>query len=177
MVLECPCCHARFSAAAALLGEDGRRLIERLAKLGELGEDVLRYLELFRPAGRALGWSRAARLADDLIEDVQAARVRRRGVDRAAPRDLWRRGVAQLLARRDAGGLTLPLRSHGYLREVVWRLAEEAAARAERADEEARRRAGPRTGGGPQRIDPGRAADHIDRAWGAIGRRPRRERS
>ena len=65
-----------------------------------------------------------------------------------APAVLWVAGIEQMLQQGER--LTLPLASHGYLREVVYGLADKADAMAERQREEAlrngERREAPKTG-------------------------------
>jgi hypothetical protein len=144
MQLTCPCCAARFPVEAALMDEAARAAVQAALVLpAGLAEPVLRYLALFRPRQRALAWDRAAKLLGELAGPIREARVERHGRAWAAPQEVWAQGLDLVLARRDS--LTLPLKSHGYLYEVVAGLvnAREGAA-------EARHEAELRSGTQPQ---------------------------
>lgn len=122
MHLICPACAARFSIEAALTDEAARTAVAAALKMpAPLGDLTLRYLALFRPHKRALSWDRAAKLLTELLAPIQAAQVERHGRAWAAPLELWRQALEQMLERRDA--LQLPLKSHGYLFEIVAALA------------------------------------------------------
>ena len=84
---------------------------------------MVRYLALFRPESRELTMDRVARLIGDLLPDLQAQRISRNGQVHDAPLEAWVWAIEQALAARDAGRLTLPLKSHGWLYEVIsnWR--------------------------------------------------------
>ena len=58
-----------------------------------------------------------------LLPDLQAQRISRNGQVCDAPLEAWVWAIEQALAARDAGRLTLPLKSHGWLYEVIsnWR--------------------------------------------------------
>lgn len=137
MNLTCPCCGGRFSIEAALTDEAARTAVAAALKLpAPLGDLLLRYLGLFRAQGRALSWDRTTRLLRELLEPIQAAQVRRHGRTWPAPLDYWRQALEQMLERREQ--LQLPLKSHGYLFEIVAGMASKAEGRAEASREEAR---------------------------------------
>jgi hypothetical protein len=148
MQLTCPCCGVDFPIEAGMTEGDGKRLAALLAGVeAELGRALVSYLRLHKPAKTALRMARAAKLAGELIELVRAGVVRRGHMPaRPAPAALWCAGVEALLAKRDK--LRLPLHGHGYLLEIVYGLAEQAEAAAERAREEHARR-GHRPGATP----------------------------
>lgn len=139
MKTACPACGATFSLDA-VVGHDGARaLVAELAAVsGPLAGALLRYLGLFRPQQRSLSWDRAARLLAELAPMITAARVERRGRVYAAPREAWISAIEHMLDHRDR--LTLPLKSHGYLIEVLIGAIEQQEARAEARQED--RRAG-----------------------------------
>ena len=169
MHLTCPACAARFSIEAALTDEAARTAVAAALKLpAPLGDLTLRYLALFRPDKRALSWDRAARLLSELLAPIQAAQVERHGRTWAAPLELWRQGLEQVLEARER--LTLPLKSHGYLLEIVAALASKSeGAREHKAEQAAAHR--PRSGdNGPRK-----AGTIVDRAAGAAGARKMRE--
>jgi hypothetical protein len=138
MKLPCPACGAMFSIEAAANDAAARRLMALLAGLPEdVGRALLPYLALFRPEKTALRWSRALALAEEIAPAIKAGRVTRHGTTYAVPRETWVAGM-QYLADRPQG-LRLPLKSHGYLLEVLTNQAEKAAARAERQREDERK--------------------------------------
>lgn len=152
----CPACACEADVEAFFVEPDAKRLAARLAEVEPaLGRSVLGYLRLFKPAKTALRLSRAVRIVDELLALVEAGTVckdERSGLRRPAPPAVWAAGIEQMIGQRDR--LTLPIDGHGYLRAVVFGLAEEALARAERAREE-----GLRTGRRP--AAPGGAEDPV----------------
>ncbi len=139
MITACPACGANFSLDALVSHDGARTLVAEIASIsGPLGGAVLRYLALFRPAKRSLSWDRAARLLNELAPLIREARVERRGRVYPAPREAWVAAIEHMLDHRDR--LTLPLKSHGYLIEVLIGAIEQAEARAEARQED--RRAG-----------------------------------
>lgn len=130
MRVTCPACGAENSLDG-LIGHDGARaaLAELAAISGPLAGAVLRYLALFRPAKSRLSFDRVAGLLVDLRPMILDARIERRGRVYPAPRETWIGAIDTLLAGRDR--LTLPLKSHGYLLEIIAGAAEKAEATAE----------------------------------------------
>lgn len=118
MKLVCPACGSANSLDS-LIGHDGARaaLAELAALSGPFAGAVLRYLALFRPAQRQLSFDRVASLLAELNPMIIEARITRNGRTYAAPRDVWVAAIDHILASRDR--LTLPLKSHGYLLEVI----------------------------------------------------------
>lgn len=93
---------------------------------------VLPYLGLFAPTtGRAVRADKLARVCTEFKDLVTSAEVTRNRNTYAAPLELWRAGIESVLAARDTGSLILPLDSHAYLTEVVWRLARKATTKRE----------------------------------------------
>lgn len=156
--LTCPACGALFSLDAAANDAAARQFAALVAGLdAQVGAALIPYLALFRPEKTALRWSRALALAEDLVPQIKSARVARGGIVRAAPREAWVEAMQHLAARPK--GLRLPLKTHGYLLEVIVGAAEKSAAAAERATEAARRRGPDRPSDGPAPV-----ADHLARA-------------
>lgn len=132
MRLTCPCCGCVASVEAWLADADARQVMALAMSLpGSLGPSLLRYLSLFRPAHRALGWDRALKLLQELEAPIRQATLQRHGRPWAAPLALWQAALDQVLAARDEGRLKLPLKSHGYLYEIVVGLSGRGEARAE----------------------------------------------
>ncbi len=139
MKLVCPTCSATSSAESYAGDADARATLVLAAELpGEIGAVAIRYLGLFRPGKNALRWDRARRLLEELAPMIKAGSVTRDGREWPAPPAAWRAAMQQMLDKRGAG-LELPLKSHGYLLEILKGTANRAEAAQERATEEARR--------------------------------------
>lgn len=150
MQLTCPSCFARFPLEAALNDDEARHALARAFEFPPaLAKPVMRYLACFAPRQRALQWPRVVRLLDELVPAIRSGRVVRHGREWAAPIEAWQMALDTVLRARDAGKLRLPLKSHGYLFEIVAAAADSAEARDEAATEAKRRtgaqRSGPRT--------------------------------
>lgn len=138
MRATCPECGAQAHVATFFVEDDGKRLAMIVAGMPpELGRATLAYLGLFKPAKNALRLSRAAKIAAevaDLVASGSVSRDDRTGVRRQATAAHWAAGIEQMIGAR--ANLTLPLESHGYLRAVVFGLADKQDAAAERKREE-----------------------------------------
>ena len=149
MRLTCPCCGAAHSLDVLLADQSAREaVIAALTLPSQLGERLLRYLSLFRPRERALSWERAARLLGELNAIVATGQIERDGRVYPAPLDYWRLAIDQMLDQRER--LKLPLKTHGYLFEIIVGLSQKAedrqAAKQEIDNERAKAREGDRTG-------------------------------
>ncbi|HEY1071239.1 MAG TPA: hypothetical protein VGE33_12005 [Thermomonas sp.] len=137
MQATCPHCAFQGEIEAFFADDDGKRLAAVVAELpAECGRAVLAYLRLFKPAKTGLRTARAVKLAREVLALVAAGSVckdERSGVRRPASPSMWAQGIEQMLAQRDR--LSLPLESHGYLRAVVFGLADSVDAAAERQRE------------------------------------------
>ena len=120
MKLTCPACGALYSLDA-LLGNEGAREAVQAAMLlpAPLGGHLIRYLGLFRPLKRQLSLDRVASLMNELLPMITEAKIERNGHICSAPQDYWRMAIDEMLAKRAAGALTLPLKSHGYLLAII----------------------------------------------------------
>ena len=120
MITRCPNCGAVASLDSLLAGEDAADLLVMVAALdADMGKAALRYLGLFRPGKGRLTFSRSAKLLSELMPDMQRQAVSRGGVDYPAPPAAWLYGFQVALDARDTGRLKLPLKSHGWLYEVM----------------------------------------------------------
>lgn len=141
MLATCPHCAFSAEIEAFFADDDGKRLAAVVADLPpECGRAVLAYLRLFKPAKTGLRMARAVKLASEVSMLVAAGTVckdERAGLRRQASPAMWTQGIEQMLAQRDR--LSLPLESHGYLRAVVYGIADSADAVAERKQHEAAR--------------------------------------
>lgn len=124
MRTRCPSCGATLSLDALVAHDAAREAMTVVFKLsGQLGSALIRYLALFRPETRELTMDRVAKLLGEVLPDLQAQRITRNGQVFDAPTEAWVWAVEQALAARDAGRLTLPFKTHGWLYEVIssWR--------------------------------------------------------
>lgn len=88
-----------------------------------LARQIVPYLALHAPAQRCIQSGKLTRLLRELASLLGAGTVARRGVEYAAPHDLWAGAFELVQSAQSAGTLTLPLDGHGYLTECAWRLA------------------------------------------------------
>lgn len=141
MQITCPACNAAYSLEAALALDAGRAaLLAALRMPAPLAMLLAQYLGLFRSKGRKLSFDRTDRLLTELQPFFDREIVTRNGVTRQCPLALWQQALERMLEQRNADKLTLPLKTHGYLLEIAFGLADSVDAKAERAVEESRRR-------------------------------------
>lgn len=130
MNLKCPNCGAVHSLDS-LIGNDGAAdLIRAVLEFdAAIGKAAVRYAGLFRPAKSQLTFARTAKLLGELLPDIKAGQISRDGAVYPAPPEAWIYGFQTAIDARDAGRLKLPLKSHGYLYEIIssWRPSETAA--------------------------------------------------
>lgn len=137
MRLTCPCCGATLSLEALLNDVAARQAVATALTLpASLGPRLLRYLGLFRPAQRSLTWERAAGLLAELQTMIDAGQIRRNGRSWPAPHAVWASALDAVLERKN---LTLPLKSHGYLLEIIAGMTDRAEAEQESRIEAQRR--------------------------------------
>ena len=137
MRLTCPCCGATLSLEALLNDVAARQAVATALSLpANLGPRLLRYLGLFRPAQRSLTWDRAAALLAELQTMITAGHIQRNGRRWPAPPAVWQAALDAILERNN---LTLPLKSHGYLLEIIAGMVNRAEAQQEDQIEEQRR--------------------------------------
>ena len=120
MNTKCPNCGAVHSLDS-LLGNDGAtELIQAALEFdAAVGKLAVRYVGLFRPAKSQLTFARAAKLLGELLPDIKAGQISRDGVICPAPPEAWIYGFQTALDARDAGRVKPPLKSHGYLYEII----------------------------------------------------------
>lgn len=134
--ITCPNCCETYPIDAGFADDDGKRLAALFAGMEPvLGRAVIGYLRLFKPK-TALRTARAIKIVEELLALVNAGTVcrdERGGLRRPASPAIWAAGIEQMLAA--PGKLTLPLANHHYLRAIVYGLADQADAAAERQRE------------------------------------------
>ena len=60
-----------------------------------------------------------AKLLNEILPDIQRGVIYRDRMECIAPPEAWIYGFREMLAKRNSGSLKLPLKSHGYLYEVI----------------------------------------------------------
>lgn len=155
MKVTCPSCSAEFPLDAGFIDMDGKRLAALFASMEPvLGRAVLSYLRLFKPPKNALRAARAVKivqLLSALVDTGTVCRDERGGVRRPATPAMWAAGIDQMIDGRHK--LELPLANHNYLRAIVFGLADQADADAERR-KEADMRVGKHRQAEPEKVDP-----------------------
>jgi len=141
MRVTCPSCCASFSLDVALQMDASRSALMRALQMpAPLASLWAQYLGMWRSKSRALAHDRADKIMAELLPMLDAASVVRNGNSRPAPLELWRDALQQMIDLRNADKLQLPLKSHGYLLEIVFAAADRGVAQQERQVEEPRRR-------------------------------------
>lgn len=124
-------CGLRTPLEVAIEHDAARRAVARcMESLGAVGQGMMAYMALHRPAERTLTWEKTARLLDELLGTYDAGVVTRDRITHRLTDDVW---TAALAAVRDAAPtLSLPLDGHGYLFAILASMAQKAAQTAER---------------------------------------------
>ncbi len=123
----CPSCGSKFDLCHALTDADARVALGAALELPpSLAKLVVPYMALHAPQGKAMAWSKLARLLREITQLVTSGEVTRKKITYVAPLELWREGIEEMFSARDTGSLILPIDGHGYLAEIVWRKAAKA---------------------------------------------------
>lgn len=138
--IKCPVCHSQMSLDVLLVDDSVRDALMAVIDIHPLGDKfikpLLRYIGLFSPAKSQMSHGRIAALINEIEPMIKAGKIERNGMIHIAPLDYWQDALNTVLASRDAGKLTLPLKSHGYLLEVISSRANATAAKIEQKNEE-----------------------------------------
>ena len=128
MILICPSCGAAHSAEGWENDAVARQSLQAACKLPTtINQVMLGYMGLFRPAKQALRWSKSLKLINELAAMIAQGHIQLQGkAARPCPPHLWAAGMEQMVDRRPQ--LSLPLKNHNYLRQIVWQLADQADA-------------------------------------------------
>lgn len=129
--VTCPACQITMGLEALLGTANARGVVAIMARAPgtpALRLALLRYVGLFAPAKRQIGWDRAEKLLGEVVALMEAGRIERGGITYAAPLDYWSAALDALFA---MPSLRRPLKSHGLLLEILVGLAGKADARAE----------------------------------------------
>lgn len=120
MNIKCPNCGAVHSLDSLINDADASAVLRAVLEMdAEMGKAAIRYVGLFRPAKSQLSWARTAKLLNELMPMIKAQKAVRDGVSSPAPAEAWLHGFNETVNARDQGRLKLPLKSHGYLLEIV----------------------------------------------------------
>ena len=120
MNIKCPNCGA-VNSLDSLIGNDGAaELVKAVLEFdAAIGKAAVRYIGLFRPPKSQLTFARTAKLLGELLPDIQAGEISRDGVLCPAPPEAWIYAFNAAIEARDKGSLITPLKSHGYLYEII----------------------------------------------------------
>lgn len=149
---RCWHCGATGDLTAFAAGERSREALKLALKLPrEVQVELMGYFALFEPGPgkRSVPDETAARLMATLVELAGAGTVKwKQGAERACPPRLWAEALRIVIAAKDS--IELPLKSHGYLTSVAYKLASKAEAKSESRPlaEAQRRREEPEEAGG-----------------------------
>ncbi len=136
MDCKCPECGAVNSLPSLIGHADASEAVAVALEFTPIGRLLVRYLGLFRPRKRSLSFDRVAVLLNELLPQIKAGQIERNGKTYAAPLPYWKEALEQVLGR---DGLTLPLKSHGYLLTIIAGMSERQEAQAEAKVEEEKR--------------------------------------
>lgn len=119
MIVRCPSCGAEASLDVLLGHESAAAALNQALQALPVGALVVRYLALFRPDTRRLTWPRVNTLLADLLPAITSERIERDGRTHDAPLVAWAAAFDKVMQARDSGALRTPLKTHGYLFEIV----------------------------------------------------------
>ena len=120
MICRCPNCGAANSLDSLVSDAEAAEVLKMLLELdADIGKAAIRYIGLFRPAKSQLSWARTAKLLNELLPMIKAQEAARDGVCFPAPAEAWIHGFNETVNARNQGRLKTPLKSHGYLYEIL----------------------------------------------------------
>lgn len=120
MKTRCPACGATSNLDALLGHSDASQaFVASLNLTGNLSKPLIKYLAMFRSENRDLTFERTAKLLNELAPDIVAQQIKRGHHNYPAPLNAWVWAISVMLERRDQHKLDLPLKTHGYLYEVI----------------------------------------------------------
>lgn len=130
MQLCCPACGLRGPLESFAADKDARHVAGLMGRVPPaLSAAVLGYLGLFAPAKNAVTFAKARRLLEELVPMIEAGCITRARREWAVSIAQWEDGFRHMAERR--AQLTLPLKTHGYLLEVLAGAANQMEGKAE----------------------------------------------
>jgi hypothetical protein len=140
MKLACPSCGALMSLDVIVAHDGARDAVQAALQLpAPLGKLLIQYLTLFRPEKRQLTLERVASILGELLPMIESGKIRRDGREVAIALPVWAAGLQEIMDKHRQKPLTTPLKSHGYLLEILINKAGSMEAKAEARREEQRR--------------------------------------
>ena len=136
MNLVCPICQSEYPLAAAMNDVAARQAVVKAFSLTQMGDRLIAYVALFKPAKQALSMVRLAKLLDSLVDQVKAGQIKKNGNTYAAPQQYWMQAIDQMLGNRQT--LSLPLKNHNYLIAIIANMGEKVEAKKEADAEKGR---------------------------------------
>lgn len=133
MRIICPCCQADFPVEAGINDVAARNAVKMAFGLTPFGDLMLGYVQLFKPAKRAMPIARLVKILEELLQMIREGRVHRNGRAWPAPMDVWKCAFEEMLGRREK--LTLPLKNHSYLITIIAGAADKAEGAVEKHTE------------------------------------------
>ena len=138
--VKCPVCHCIMSLDVLFADDAPREALLAIINVHPQGDKfikpLLHYVGLFAPSKSQMSHNRIAALINELTPMIEAGRIERNGTIHIAPFEFWVDALNVVLAARNAGTLTTPLKSHGYLLEVIAKRANATAAKQEQLQHE-----------------------------------------
>lgn len=135
MKISCPACGAEMTLDVLVAHEGAREAVLTALQLpAPIGKLLMQYLAMFRSGKRQLSWERVGTILGELRGPIERAQIERNGRAWPAPLDYWKAALEHMVQLRDAGKLQLPLKTHGYLLEVIAGMGNKAEAKAEAGD-------------------------------------------
>lgn len=132
MHLCCPACGFKSPIEVFAADKDARVFAALMGRVPPpLADGVLRYLSLFAPARHAMTFGRGRTLLEPLVQMIEAGRITRARREWIVSLAGFEAGLRQMIESR--AKLTLPLKSHGYLLEVLAGAVNQAEGKAEAA--------------------------------------------
>lgn len=120
MNTRCPACGACASLDVLIANQDAADALKTAYELSDgLGRALIRYLALFRSDTRSLSWERTHKLTRELLPDILRGQITRDRAPHPAPQAAWIWAMEQVVEGSKRGKPQRPLKSHGYLYEVL----------------------------------------------------------
>lgn len=119
MKLRCPSCGCAGDIGLFVEAQASRDALLRLFARDDIGRAVVGYVDLHKPATRAMGDARFMKLCAEVMDDVERGFVLRNGVQVNAPKAAWLWAIDEALKARDNGKLIVPLTGHGWIYAVL----------------------------------------------------------
>lgn len=132
---DCPVCRNTLTIETVFAHQGVRDAIQALVDAHPDASRILRpllcYVGLFAPLKTVMRYERIAALLHELVPNIRSAHLQANGRMYVVPLEYWGRAMEEMLSRRDASALRLPLKNHAYLEKILVGYCEKAEAGAE----------------------------------------------